>query len=85
MLTQPSGTMILPSSVPVTGQNFTPNKQVTVTYTIGGSAPKSVTTTVSCSGTFSTSFAPGSLLGSGTVTATDTAGRTASATFTVLL
>jgi hypothetical protein len=77
--------MVLPSSVPVAGQNFTPNTQVTVTYTIGGSAPKSVTTTVSCSGTFSTSFAPGSLLGNGTVTATDTAGRTASRSFTIVL
>jgi hypothetical protein len=75
---------VAPSSIPVTGQNFTPNKQVTVMYKIG-TTTRSVAATVQCNGTFSTSFAPGSLLGNGTVTATDAAGRMATATFTVLL
>jgi hypothetical protein len=76
--------MILPSTIPVAGQNFTPNKQVTVTYSIGGKVQTN-TTTVTCGGTFSTSFTAGSLLGTGTVTATDSAGRTASKTFTIVL
>jgi hypothetical protein len=84
VLTQPPATMILPSTIPVAGQNFTPNKQVTVTYSIGGKVQTN-TTTVTCGGTFSTSFTAGSLLGTGTVTATDSAGRTASKTFTIVL
>jgi hypothetical protein len=84
VLTQPSGTYIAPSTIPVTGQNFTPNKQVTVTFSLGGNV-QTKTTFVSCNGTFSTGFSPGSLLGSGTVNATDTAGRTASAKFSILL
>jgi hypothetical protein len=84
VLTQPAATLILPATVPVAGQNFTPNKQVTVTYSIGGKV-QTQTTTVTCGGTFSTSFTAGSLLGTGTVTATDSAGRTASKTFTIVL
>jgi eukaryotic-like serine/threonine-protein kinase len=84
VLTQPAATLILPATVPVAGQNFTPNKQVTVTYSIGGKI-QTATTTVTCGGTFSTSFTAGSLLGTGTVTATDSAGRTASKTFTIVL
>jgi len=84
VLTQPAATLILPATVPVAGQNFTPNKQVTVTYSIGGKV-QTTTTIVTCGGAFSTSFPAGSLLGTGTVTATDSAGRTASKTFTIVL
>jgi hypothetical protein len=84
VLSQPAGTYVAPSSIPVAGQNFTPNKQVTVTYKIGTTS-RTISATVQCNGTFSTSFAPRSLLGSGTVTATDAAGRTATAAFSILL
>ena len=84
VLTQPAATLILPATVPVAGQNFTPNKQMTVTYSIGGKI-QTTTTIVTCGGTFSTGFTAGSLVGTGTVTATDSAGRTASKTFTIVL
>ncbi len=83
-LTQPGSTVALSSTIPVAGQNFTPNAQVTVRYYLGGTLKATKTATVGCNGTFSTSFAAGSVLGNGSITATDGT-RSASKSFTIVL
>jgi hypothetical protein len=74
--------------ITITGTNFTPNKSVTVAYYKGGSstAYSTKTVTVGCNGSFSTTVnSPGGALRKDTVTATDTAGRSASATISIVL
>jgi hypothetical protein len=72
------------TSVTVSGQNFTPNKQVTVTYTSPSGAKRTWSGTVGCNGTFSSSFTPGVLdIGTGRVTASDAGGRSADKTFSI--
>jgi hypothetical protein len=86
VITQPGSTVIASSTFTVAGQNFTPNTQVIINYSIGGNSKGSWTATVGCDGTFSRSGIPtGSLLGSGKVIATDSSNRTASKTFTIVL
>ncbi|TMB95749.1 MAG: hypothetical protein E6J40_11160 [Chloroflexi bacterium] len=60
------------TSVTVSGQNFTPNKQVTVTYISPSGVKRTWTSSVGCNGAFSSSFTPGvGDIGSARVTASD--------------
>jgi serine/threonine-protein kinase len=84
----PNTVLIAGGPITITGTNFTPNKSVTVAYYKGGSttAYSTKTVTVACNGTFSTTVnSPGGALRTDHVTATDTAGRTASANISIIL
>jgi len=83
-LTKPGSTVALSSTVPVAGQNFIPNAQVTVRYYVGSTLKGSQTIKVACDGTFSTTFPAGSILGSASVYASDGT-RSASKSFTIVL
>jgi hypothetical protein len=71
----------------VTGNDFTPNKSVTVRFYFpsGAGTPEStVTGTVACNGTFTVTLTPATLdIGTGKVTADDTGGRSASTSVSV--
>ncbi|HEX2646292.1 MAG TPA: hypothetical protein VHO95_03625, partial [Candidatus Dormibacteraeota bacterium] len=83
VLTSPPATVAASSTVTVSGQGFTPGKQVTVT--LSGAVTGSKTTTLSSSGTFTVSFTVSLLAtGNATATATDACGRTASRNFTIV-
>ena len=75
------------TTVTVSGQNFTPNKQVTVSYyypATAGSPNRTWNGTVGCNGTFSSTFTPGLLdIGTAKVTASDAGGRSASKSFSI--
>jgi serine/threonine protein kinase len=84
----PNTVLLAGGPITITGTNFTPNKSVTVAYYKGGSSTPYSTKTVAvgCSGSFSTTVtSPGGALRTDTVTATDTAGRSASATVRIVL
>ena len=83
-MTKPGATVALSSTIPVQGQAFIPNATVTVRYYLGTTLKATKTLTVSCDGTFATSFAAGSLLGSGKITASDGT-RSATKSFTIVL
>jgi hypothetical protein len=84
VLTKPGSTVALSGTIPVAGQNFTPNALVTVDYYLNNALKASKTIVVACNGTFSTSFPAGSLLGNGLITANDGA-RQAQKTFSIVL
>jgi serine/threonine-protein kinase len=84
----PNTVLLAGGAVTITGTNFTPNKSATVAYyKQGSSTPYSTkTVAVGCNGSFSTTVnSPGGALRTDRVTATDTAGRSASATITIIL
>jgi hypothetical protein len=73
--------------VTVSGQNFTPNKQVTVNYYFPSTSTTPKRTwygTIGCNGTFSSSFTPGALdIGTAKVIAADAGGRYAIKVFSI--
>jgi len=84
----PNTVLISGGPITITGTNFTPNKSATVAYYKQGSttAYSTKTVTVGCNGSFSTTVnSPGGALRTDHVVATDTAGRTASATVSIVL
>jgi hypothetical protein len=84
----PNTVLLAGGPITITGTNFTPNKSVTIGYYKGGSSTPYSTKTVivGCDGSFVTTVtSPGGALRTDTVTATDTAGRSASATVTIVL
>jgi hypothetical protein len=82
----PTTVLIGGGTVTITGTNFTPNKSVTVRYYKGGSLYSTKKLFVGCNGSFSTTVTtPSGAVRTDHVTATDTAGRTASATISIIL
>ena len=84
----PNTVLLAGGPITITGTNFTPNKSVTVGYYQGNSTTPSSTKTliVGCNGSFSTTLtSPGGALRTDHVKAVDTAGRSASATVTIIL
>ena len=82
----PNTVLIGGGPVTITGTNFTPNKSVTLNYYKGSALYSTKTVTVGCNGSFSTTVnTPGGVVRTDHVTATDTAGRTASATISIIL
>lgn len=79
-----SGGLLL-TAVTATARNFTPNSTITIRFYFPSTTlVKTVTGTVACNGTFSASWTPSALdVGTGQVTAADSAGRHSSATFSV--
>jgi hypothetical protein len=72
--------------VTITGSHFTPNTAVSMKYYAGATLTTTWLVTASCSGAFTTSVATkGGLARTDKVVATDTAGRTATVTLTILL
>jgi hypothetical protein len=79
--------VVLNGSVTVTGQNFTPNKTATVTYSLNGTFRHTYYASIGCNGSFTLSFIPGTAvtdIGTGKVVATDSSGRSNQATFTIV-
>ena len=73
------------TTVTVKGQNFTPYNGVTVNYYLGSALKQSWSGFVTCSGTFSWSFKPGTFdIGSAKVTGNDGSKPSATKTFTIL-
>jgi hypothetical protein len=82
----PNTVLIGGGTVTITGTNFTPNKSVTLTYYKGGAFSYTKTVTVACNGSFSTSVTTaGGVVRTDRVDALDTAGRSASATISIIL
>jgi hypothetical protein len=83
-LTSPAATLLAPTAFTVNGQGFTPNKSVTVSWSLNSKVEASKTLTLSSSGTFSTTFqVPLLATGNATVSAIDTCSRSATRNFTI--
>jgi hypothetical protein len=79
--------VLLNGSVTVTGQNYTPNKTATVTYSLNGAFRHNYYASIGCNGSFSLSFIPATAItdiGTGKVVASDGSGRSSQATFTIV-
>jgi hypothetical protein len=87
-LTANPSTAVGGATVSLAGANFTPTRQVTLKYYKGNATSASITwtLTVACNGSFTTSVKTlTGLVRTDHVTATDTAGRTATANISILL
>jgi hypothetical protein len=75
------------TNVALAGSNFTPNKQVTLTYYRGGTSSGTWSTSVACNGTYASSVKTAAALIPRTdhVTACDSSGRCASAYISIIL